>query len=161
MIAVIWAQLGPAELLIVGAALAGFDAATGLSVFLSKKIGSAKNEDLFLLLFVVVVGVLTIRLIAALSYDHSTALIEFISARDMSRQLVKDAIFLAQVRQAEPFVKAIIAAQMAFGTICFLISRRQSRSVVLWIPISLLCNLGGIIWLTVRRQALPRLPSNQ
>ena len=139
---VVWLHLGISRLAPVIAAVILLDAVTGLSQRLSQMLDMKRRGDLVLL-------VLTIVATAALWWEfevlYGTYLEDhFLVMTDNPSAVARDAVWQALADRYRPFIEILVLASVIGGPF---LAHYKGRSFAQWTALSLLGNVGAIVWL--------------
>jgi hypothetical protein len=150
-----WEQFGSLQLLIIFALAACFDAVTGLSNRLAVVIKRPRRSDVILLLLIVLCE------IAKILWDNIYPIqihgfIDYAATPEGHRALLADnarvKVIVAQMKAAAPYAKLIEVIEYVAAFVGLGLAKWQKRSLLLWIPLAFLCNVGAVIWLLVNRK---------
>lgn len=144
-------MLGPANALIAGMIIAVVDALTGLSGRLAKKVHYPEREDLFLLLLVLAAGFFALGLLIY-TPGQITKMSNYVNPEDLEAFLRSARAFTEVTNRTKQFANIIIGVLLVSAAVCFVLAMKKRRPLLLWVPLSLLANAGGIFWILTRKR---------
>jgi hypothetical protein len=145
-------QMGFAIFLVTGALFVLIDTATGFSAALAKSVKLKKYHDHVLFVLTLAGSMLLLSAINHLFPTQGVALVHYIHLKDFVADLRQNRDAMAAMAAAGQYANVIIAAMLAAGVVAFVIAIRQRRPWLVWLPLSFLSNLGGIVWLLAGRR---------
>jgi len=149
---IIWTALvlTHANLLLVPALLALVDAVTGFSTALARRVKRSRAADLVLLIWILPASWLALRGLSALFAVPVIPFADFEHVEDLRRFWAEQHSYWTAVQSVENVLRILVWAQFAAAAACLVWAVRLKHTIWVWLPLSLLANFGGLIWLLLR-----------
>jgi len=151
-IEILWTALSltHAYLLIFPAVFASLDGVSGFSTAVARVLKRPRAADLVLLICIVPASLMTIRGVAELIPAHMAGFQNFVRSEELRQFMAEQSRFWKHERAAEHFLQIVMWVQYCAAAVCLVWAIRLKRSVWVWVPLSILANLGGLFWLALR-----------